>query len=105
MASKKKVATPEFRIIIELSRRSTHEVKKLLKQLEAGAISKAELNTGLTKVEAPIKQMLDYIDAILDDVSKLKRAQAGKIATKALEADLVEVGKRLKLMYNHWNDF
>jgi len=109
MASKKKVATthtaaPEFRILIELSRRARHEVQDLLKRTAAGNITKVELNTRLKNVEIPMKQMLDYINETLDEVSRMRRDQTRITDTGELETDLREVGKRLKLMFDHSNE-
>jgi hypothetical protein len=112
MASKKKAATsgshtatPEFRILIELARRARHEVQALLKRTEARNITKVELDTGLEKVEEPMRQMVDYINDTLGDVSKLKRDQSQKIDTEELEIHLLEVGTRLKLMFDHSNEW
>jgi Ca2+-binding EF-hand superfamily protein len=112
MASKKKVATsgshtagPEFRILIELSQRARYEVQHLLKRAETGNITKVELNTVLKKVELQMKQMLDYINETLDEVSRLKRDQTRKIDIEELETRLLEVRTRLKLMVDHSNDW
>lgn len=108
MASKKKVTTsgsqtPKVRILIQLSRRAKAEVAKLLKRTEAGTITKVELNTALQKVEAPLKQMLNYISGTLDDLSRLKRDQTITFATRELKIRLKKVGKRVKRMFNHGN--
>ncbi len=59
---------------------------KLLKRSEAGTITNAELNTGLKDAEVPLRQMRDYIDATLSDISKLrKRTRASTITKKAIE--------------------
>jgi hypothetical protein len=108
MASKKKLTksgsqTPKVRILIQLSRRAKAEVVKLFKRTKAGTITKEELNTGLQKVEAPLKQMLNYINATLDDLSRLKRDQTRTLATTDLKIRLRQVGKRVKRMFNHGN--
>jgi hypothetical protein len=110
MASKKKVAkrgsnkTPKVKILIELSRRARREVEKLLRSSKAGTITKAELNTGLKQAEAPLKQMLVYITATLNDMSRLqKRARGKTIDLKDLNAKLDVMRKRVKRMLNHTN--
>jgi len=95
---------PEFRILIELSRRAKHQVKELLKRTETGSFSKGELSTGLNDIEEPLKQMLDYVRGTLDDVSKIKRSQGQTINKDELNAELKEVGKRVKLMIDHSNE-
>jgi hypothetical protein len=108
MASKKTIKktgsheVPKVKILIELSRRAEREVKTLLKRSEAGTITNAELNTGLKEVAAPLKQMLDYIEATLEDVSKLqKRTELKTITTKQLSTDLHEIDRSVNLMLDH----
>jgi hypothetical protein len=110
MASKRSVTAkgsqkaPKVKILIELSRRAKREVDKLLKRSEAGTITNAELNTGLKEAEVPLRQMRDYIDATLSDMSKLlKRTRASTITEKQLNIKLYAVRKRVKLMLNHSN--
>jgi hypothetical protein len=112
MASKKTVTkkvshkTPKVRILIELSRRARREVEKLLRSNKAGTITKSELNTGLKQAEVPLKQMLVYINATLDDMSKLlKRTQGQAINSKQLNIKLDVVRRRVKRMLNHTNGF
>ena len=81
-------------------------MEKLLKHSEAGTITNAELNTGLKEAEVPLKQMLDYINTTLDDLSKLlKRTQASTITKKELNIKLNVVRKRVKRMLNHGNGY
>jgi hypothetical protein len=105
MASKEKNTTPaapEFRILIELSRRARVELNKLLRVTEAvKTIDSATFNAGLEKAEAPLRQMLDYIEETLQELSKLKQGQAKMLGTKNLNVQLEEVGHRVQLMFNH----
>jgi hypothetical protein len=110
MASKKSVTkkgshkVPKIKILIELSRRARREVDKLFKRSEAGTITNAEMNTGLKEAETPLKQMRDYIDTTLSDMSKLlKRTEANTITKKQLNIKLNVVRKRVKRMLNHGN--
>jgi hypothetical protein len=111
MATKRSVTkkgsnkAPKFKILIQLSTRARREVEKLLKRSEAGTISNAQLNTGLKKAEAPLEQMLDYINATLSDMSTLlKGAQNSTMTKKQLNIKLIAVRKRVKLMINHSNN-
>jgi hypothetical protein len=112
MASKKTVTksgsnkAPKVRILIELSRRARREVEKLLRSSKAGTITESELNTGLKQAEVPLKQMLDYINATLDDMSKLLKRTHGKtIKSKELSTKLDVVRRRVKRMLNHTNGY
>jgi hypothetical protein len=112
MASKKtatkKVSheAPKVRILIELSRRARREVDRLLKSNKAGTMTESELNAGLKQAEVPLKQMLDYINATLDDMSKLlKRTQGQAINSKQLSIKLDVVRRRVKRMLNHTNGY
>jgi hypothetical protein len=108
MASKKTVTkrgahkAPKVKVLIQLSRRAKREADKLLKRSKAGTITKEQLNTGLKEVAAPLKQMLDYIDATLDNVSKLqKRTAVRTITTKQLNIDLRKIDRGVNRMLNH----
>lgn len=110
MASKKKRSRdgskiPQVKILIQYSKRATAEVVKLFRRTKRGTITKEELNAGLQKVEAPLKQMLHYIDGTLDDLAKLRREQSGTLKKRELKIRLREVGIRVKLMFNHMNDW
>jgi hypothetical protein len=112
MARKRKVAKddshnalPEYRILIELARRARHEVQDLLKAAEKRDIGKGTLNKGLKNVEVPMEQMVEYIEKTLDDVSRLRRRIIKKVDLEELEIDLKEVGSRLKLMFDHSNEW
>ena len=112
MASKKTVTkkgshkAPKVRILIELSRRARREVEKLLRSNKAGTITEAELSTGLKQAEVPLKQMLVYINATLNDMSKLlKRTQGQAMNSKQLNTKLDVVRRRVKRMLNHTNGF
>jgi chromosome condensin MukBEF complex kleisin-like MukF subunit len=112
MASKRSVTArgshkvPRVKILIELSRRARREVEKLLKRSEAGTIDNAELKKGLKEAEVPLRQMRDYINATLSDMSKLlKRTQASTITEKELNTKLNAVRKQVKRMLNHSNGF
>jgi hypothetical protein len=107
MASKKKVTTsgsqiPKFRILIQLSQRAAAEMVKLFRRTKAGTITKEELNARLQKVEAPLKQMLNYINGTLDELASLKRDQP-TLARGELKIRLKQVGIRVKRMFN-WNN-
>lgn len=112
MASKKTATkratpkTPKVKVLIELSRRARREVETLLRRSEAGTITMAEMKAGLKQAEAPLKQMLGYINNTLDDVSKLlKRTESKTINLKEFNAKLNVVRKQVKGMLNHTNGF
>jgi len=108
MASKKTVTkraarkVPKVKVLIQLSRRAKREMDKLLKGSKTGTITQRQLNTGLKEVAAPLKQMLKYIDATLDGVSKLqKRTAASSISPKQLNTKLLELDSGVNRMLDH----
>jgi hypothetical protein len=71
MATKRSVTTRaadkrrQARAVLALSRRTEAEVKKLLKQSQAGTIASVDLNTGLKEVDRRLRRMMVHIQNIL----------------------------------------
>ena len=107
MASKKTATkrvshkAPKVKVLIQLSKRAKRELDKLLKRSKAGTITKGQLNAGLKDVAAPLKQMLDYVDVTLDDLSKLQKLDVKTSTTKQLNLDLQEIHRSVSRMLNH----
>jgi hypothetical protein len=84
-------------------KRTKAKVAKLLKRTKGGTVTKAQFNTELKKVEKSLKQLRDYLDGALGEISRVKRSGTRAVDTAELNLRLKDLGKRLQRICNHDN--